>query len=36
MHPGEENGIVVTRHAHASLHEAAYDEEPPPSGVQIR
>jgi diguanylate cyclase (GGDEF)-like protein/PAS domain S-box-containing protein len=35
-HPGDENGIVVTRHAHASLHEAAYEEEPPPSGVQIR
>jgi len=33
---GNGNGIVVARHARASIHEAAYEEEPPASGIQIR
>jgi diguanylate cyclase (GGDEF)-like protein/PAS domain S-box-containing protein len=34
--PGDQNGIPTVRHARASMHEAAYEEDPPPSGVQIR
>jgi diguanylate cyclase (GGDEF)-like protein/PAS domain S-box-containing protein len=34
--PLEEDDAVVARHPRASIHEAAYEEEPPPSGVQIR
>ncbi len=33
---GNGNGIVVARHRRASFHEAAYEEEPPASGIQIR
>jgi diguanylate cyclase (GGDEF)-like protein/PAS domain S-box-containing protein len=34
--PGNEEEIVLARRSRASIHEAAYEEEPPPSGVQIR
>jgi diguanylate cyclase (GGDEF)-like protein len=33
---GDRNGAVVARHKRTSIHEAAYEEDPPPSGIQIR
>ncbi len=34
--PPDGNGVVAWRRGRASTHEAAYEEEPPPSGIQIR
>ncbi len=34
--PPDGNGVVAWRRGRTSTHEAAYEEEPPPSGIQIR
>ncbi len=34
--PPDENGVVAQRPRRTSMHEAAYEEEPPASGIQIR